>query len=223
MGQGIGREGLTPRRYKFIAFIYRIIIVLYMSFMKYNKRERAKKRFSIREIRSMHKDEYVDEVIFSDEVSQETMIQYCRSIPSKFVNWSLDVDFLKNNIQIEENLEVRLVNSKIGYGVFAKKAIPNGCFIGEYTGVLRTMLLSDYAFGFHHGGSIGVDALEKGNFTRYINHNTKGNLIVYVCAKKKSCHIVFFTNRFIRKGEQLTYNYGPDYWSKDERREHKNE
>jgi SET domain-containing protein len=121
----------------------------------------------------------------------------------------------------EEVLEIRWINRDIGYGVFAKKDLPEYTFIGEYTGLVRRRKLfgdhkNNYCFRYQIGPYLSrfvIDAKFKGNSTRMINHcddpNAKPHSLI---TSDGIAHIIICTNRFIAKGEELTYDYGPEFW-----------
>lgn len=117
---------------------------------------------------------------------------------------------------------IKKVNPLVGYGVFAASTILELAFIGEYTGVVRRRRfwddsLNDYVFGYvigPHDTPWVVDAREKGNFTRFINHSYDPNVTSKWIIVDGVGHIILFANRLIRAGEQLTYDYGPKYWQK---------
>lgn len=120
----------------------------------------------------------------------------------------------------EPAFEIKKVSSLVGQGVFARKKIPELSFCGEYTGVVRkrsrrTDRDNDYIFGYIIGPRDTkwvIDAREKGNYTRFINHSDSPNLTSRWMISGGVCHIILFTNRLIHPGEQLTYDYGPLYW-----------
>jgi hypothetical protein len=115
---------------------------------------------------------------------------------------------------------VKMVGPDIGQGLFAKESIPEGAYIGEYIGIVRTnhslSPISDYCFRYPVPDSIGrdfvVDAI-CGNLTRFINHSFKPNLIPKYAYVNGFYHLVFFAGEPIVKGTQLTYNYGRHYWA----------
>lgn len=117
---------------------------------------------------------------------------------------------------------IKKVNPLVGYGVFAEKIIPELAFVGEYTGVVRKRRFwgdssNDYVFGYVIGPQSTpwvVDARERGNFTRFINHSYDPNVTSKWIIVDGVAHIILFANRLIHPGEQLTYDYGPKYWQK---------
>lgn len=71
--------------------------------------------------------------------------------------------------------------------------------------------------------SINLDALKKGNFTRYINHSGAPNIVAHqvhipsndLGVPPSPLHIVYFAKKIIRPGEQLLVSYeegDKSYW-----------
>jgi len=135
------------------------------------------------------------------------------------------------NDTIRKDLQVKYVNDHIGYGVFATKNIPADSFIGVYSGEVCLANLSnqDYSFPFYGIAKIEedetsyemipthcVDASKFGNITRFINHSDCNNCgTLSVLDANKIPQVVFYAKAPIKKGEQLTINYGSDYqWKK---------
>jgi SET domain-containing protein len=52
-----------------------------------------------------------------------------------------------------------------------------------------------------------IDATTKGNQARFINHSCDPNCASKVMVIQGQKHIVIFAQRFIHKGEELTYDY----------------
>ncbi|MBF5059540.1 SET domain-containing protein-lysine N-methyltransferase [Candidatus Neptunochlamydia vexilliferae] len=115
---------------------------------------------------------------------------------------------------------IRWINRYLGYGVFAACDIPALTYMGEYTGHVqkrrkRKNRFNDYVFSYDICGKATrycIDAKEQGNFTRFFNHSDKPNLTSRWVIKEGISHIIFFSNKLIPKGTQLTYCYGPWYW-----------
>ncbi|PCI75372.1 hypothetical protein COB21_05760 [Candidatus Aerophobetes bacterium] len=129
----------------------------------------------------------------------------------------------QNSMLVKPNFShfyIRYISRYIGYGIFAAKKIPALTFIGEYTGVItpkfgRKKELNDYIFDYsaaRKNSRFIIDASKKGNFTRFINHSTRPNLLARWIMIKGICHIIFFTKDPVDKDEQLTYNYGEIFW-----------
>ena len=116
---------------------------------------------------------------------------------------------------------LKKVNPLIGYGVFAKENIPELSYIGEYAGELRARQRIDRRNNYIFGYLVGtfrtpwvIDAKNRGNFTRFINHSFHPNICSRGIIINGLYHIIFFANKPIKKGQQLTYDYGPTYWNR---------
>lgn len=113
---------------------------------------------------------------------------------------------------------IRWLDQRIGYGLFAEKNFREGDFIGEYCGVLKKhndkneyCLLYPRAFPFFE--TLMIDAKEKGNEMRFINHSFVPNLVIQPVLDNNLIHMIFIAGKKIGRGEQLTYDYGDDFWS----------
>jgi SET domain-containing protein len=117
-------------------------------------------------------------------------------------------------------------NSPIhGSGVFATEAIPKGEAIVEYKGKLISHAEADrkhykdletgHTFLFSLNEKWIVNANEKGNAARWINHSCAPNAIAFVHAHKsgklKKDKIIIEALRNIEPGEEITYNYGFEF------------
>lgn len=116
---------------------------------------------------------------------------------------------------------IQWINPVLEYGLFAAADLPRNSFIGEYTGVVRRIDPQNpdlNAYCFHYPTRFWsfkyfvIDALHEGNHLRFINHSDQPNLQPLWLANRGVLHLIFVTNRFITKGTELTFNYGPDYW-----------
>ncbi len=131
--------------------------------------------------------------------------------------------------EIEQGREVdaliQWIDSKMGYGVFATKDLPPFTYVGEYTGEVRKRKWADNQNYYCYDYAIGekspflIDAEKSGNLTRFINHSRTPNLEPISVLSGALMHVILLTTRWIKKDEQLTYDYGPEYWKKrkDER------
>lgn len=126
--------------------------------------------------------------------------------------------FLKGSIA---NLSIRWIDNMLGYGVFAESAIDEGAFAGEYTGLVRQISRwrGDHnAYCFHYPGKccslklFVVDALHEGNILRFVNHSDIPNLKPLCMVDRGMTHIAFMATRPIAIDEQLTIDYGENYW-----------
>lgn len=117
-------------------------------------------------------------------------------------------------------------NSPIhGSGVFAKASIGQGEPIVQYKGKLISHAEADrkyhgdidsgHTFLFSLNEKWIVNANEKGNIARWINHSCAPNAIAYVhehkSGKPKKDKVIIEALREITKGEEITYDYGFEF------------
>jgi uncharacterized protein len=101
--------------------------------------------------------------------------------------------------------------SRTGLGLFALKFIKRGDFIANYTGRLIT---NDYAdtlwtkYLFEINNRWTLDGSSKRNKARYINHSCRPNAESDVKGHK----VIITALRNIKPGDEITYNYGRDYF-----------
>lgn len=106
----------------------------------------------------------------------------------------------------------------LGFGIFAKRAIPRYTLVCEYVGRLTPSdarcFTADTSNVFQMVGTARVDSLEYGNSSRFVNHHcTEYNLDVVDIMYGRRKVLCFRTNRAIAKGEQLYITYGNWYWT----------
>ena len=120
-----------------------------------------------------------------------------------------------------QRLAVRHISPKVGYGVFAKEAIPPYSTLGHYVGVFRPDKEidenSDSTFCFGDFPLFSIDAKKSGNWARFMNHSEckdpKTNVVAWEYYTKESPYILFTAGpQGIKKGAQLLYSYGEKYW-----------
>lgn len=119
------------------------------------------------------------------------------------------------------DLSVRWINDELGYGVFAESDIPEGTFIGEYTGHVRRLYRrhpDHNAYCFRYPTKLWswhyfiIDAMKESNLLRFINHSDRPNLQPLCAVDRGLLHQIFISNQPIHKDAQLTFDYGQDYW-----------
>lgn len=141
--------------------------------------------------------------------------------PKYDINSSEDIERLKKDDHLVEYLhssrklplEIRNVYAIGGEkGVFALEDIhdtvkPLGQYMGEYTPSEGKLKNPDsvYVFGTEKGD---VDALEKRDWTAYVNHSPIPN----VRCERGPKRIQFYASRIIKAGEQLLIDYGQVYF-----------
>ena len=116
---------------------------------------------------------------------------------------------------------LKWISEKVGYGVFAKKPIKVGDFIGEYSGVFRLVTDNDnidYAWYYIAPATTGkqlvIDAKFEGNELRFINHASDPNTVkIDVLDERDVSHPCYIAIKDIKKDEQITVSYGDSYWT----------
>lgn len=119
------------------------------------------------------------------------------------------------------DVEIRYINDRLGYGVFAARDFNQCEFIAQYSGLVRKSRRSDrtnaYCFEYTLANGIKtpytVDAQDQGGIGRLINHSESPNLQSSLATIDFINYIILITTRPVRKGQQFCYDYGPDYWS----------
>lgn len=118
-------------------------------------------------------------------------------------------------------ISIRFINENVGYGAFLEENLKKGEFAGEYTGLVRENIriyfvalnkyLMEYPVDDSLGRSFVIDATN-GNDCRFYNHSTRPNLQIQYAYLDGFYHAILLALCSIKKGEQLTYDYGPNYW-----------
>jgi uncharacterized protein len=98
-----------------------------------------------------------------------------------------------------------------GLGLFALQPIPAGKRIIEYIGPLISnreveRKRGKYFFGVDNRWSI--DGSPRSNTARYINHSCCPNAEALISGRR----VWIWSKRNIKAGEEITYNYGRDYF-----------
>jgi uncharacterized protein len=109
------------------------------------------------------------------------------------------------------NYGLRVRRGVSGKGLFAKEAIPKGVCIIEYIGTPIKKEDQETATGrylFETGRDKMINGNIKENTARYINHSCRPNCE----ADGPSGHVYILTLRKIKAGEELTYDYGEEYF-----------
>lgn len=103
-----------------------------------------------------------------------------------------------------------LKKTACGLGLFSCIAFKKGDFVIEYTGTLSRN--ADIAQGgrylFEVDKEWTVDGSGRENLSRYINHACQPNCQVVISGKS----ILIYAKRDIGIGEELSYDYGRDYF-----------
>ncbi len=113
----------------------------------------------------------------------------------------------------DSHTPVFVKRSSAGLGLFANKDFKRGDFIIEYTGEHITHEESDRRGGrylFILNKKIVVDGKKHHNKGRYINHSCKPNAEAETDDEEEKIRIL--AKRAIKKGEEIAYDYGKEYW-----------
>jgi len=108
-----------------------------------------------------------------------------------------------------------------GQGLFTKVRLEPEDTIGYYTGEVISSEefhhpdrpFSAYVLWVCHSHII-VGEGPKANYTRFINHSDEPNAFLTVSSRWKSAR--FEALRVIEPGEEIFFDYGDDYWEKEE-------
>ena len=104
--------------------------------------------------------------------------------------------------------------SSAGLGLFANTTFKRNDFIIEYTGEHITHDEADVRGGkylFILSKKIVVDGKGRNNIARYINHSCRPNAEAET--DEDAGKIRISAKKTILPGEEITYDYGKDYWS----------
>jgi SET domain-containing protein len=107
--------------------------------------------------------------------------------------------------------DLKVGRSRTGLGLFAQEPIKHGVRIVEYTG--RTLkpgeeYTSRSKYLFEVTRAKTIDGGVRSNAARYINHSCAPNCR----AENTGRRIYIVSRRWIEPGEELTYNYGKEYF-----------
>jgi len=109
--------------------------------------------------------------------------------------------------------QLRVRRAVTGRGLFADEKIPKGACIVEYVGrpaTLEEMVKDDGKYLFWSGKLSMINGNVPENKARYINHSCAPNCD----ADGPEGRIFIFARRAIPAGEELTYDYGEEYFEK---------
>lgn len=107
----------------------------------------------------------------------------------------------------------RIGRARTGMGLFATEVIPKGVRIFEYTGRIITNAEAEAIPGkprylYDLSKTHTLDGSPRSNIGRYANHSCKPNGTIYVYGGR----IFVKSLRVIQPGEEITYDYGKEYF-----------
>lgn len=102
--------------------------------------------------------------------------------------------------------------SRTGLGLYAQQVIPKGACIIEYVGkpATKAQLDGDTGRYLFDTGAGTIDGYIKKNTARFINHSCKPNCE----ADGPKGKVFIMALRAIKPGEELTYDYGEEYYDR---------
>ena len=116
------------------------------------------------------------------------------------------------NQVVDARFEIRDAAEGVGKGLFALKPIQKGDFILEYTGKTIPTKVADEMdearYLFEVDKKWTIDGEDESNTARYINHACDPNTE----AEVHDGHILITAVRDIEAGEELTIDYGEEYY-----------
>ena len=117
------------------------------------------------------------------------------------------------------SVEVRDTGTSKGFGAFCTKPLAKHAFLGFYEGEIRTNLSdchADYIMSLD-GGLTYCDGYQRAQDRKsfspvHLNH-CDGTLDECNCLRLlENGRVAFFTSRDIEVGEELSFDYGSNYW-----------
>ena len=117
----------------------------------------------------------------------------------------------KPNGKPAEDAVYRVGRSRTGLGLFATEDIPRGEIIIEYVGERisnKEAETRNSKYLFETSDRWTIDGSPRWNVARYINHGCKPNAETEIVRGR----IYVRSRRRIRAGEEITYNYGKNYF-----------
>jgi uncharacterized protein len=173
---------------------------------------------------------YLPILVFENEKNSKTIKNLCHKgiknniidREQKWLGFYLEDMLLKGSLPF---IAIKWVDHVKEYGVFAKRKIAKGTYVGEYTGIVtkrkkKMIKKNSYCFEYYIGHEVQtpftINAKFCGNFTRFVNHSYTPNLVAVPVFFANTMHIVLKAIEDIEVDEELTYDYGLNYWRKRE-------
>ena len=155
--------------------------------------------------------EHLDDLRFDRGIERRLMASYLRE-GARFGN---------KRFPPRVPVSIRLIDTAIGFGVFAERDVAEGEHLGEYAGIVRVseeIVERTYCYEYP-SLSIGedeirlaLDAHDAGNEMRFINHAKLETVSHNFEFYGGHWHTVFTVNAPIAAGEQILIDYGESYW-----------
>lgn len=176
----------------------------------------------VRRFQEITHTHYLDHLAFDCKETYEKVKELCKEalekeVADKRTEWN-GFRYRKEVLSgFVNDVYIRWVDNRFGFGLFANKKIEKGEFIGEYVGLVRpiTSLFPDvnsYCFRYPlkkiSYRVYTIDAQDMFNETSFINHSNHPNCDALVAMNNSLLHVCIVANANVEKGEQLTYDYG---------------
>lgn len=104
-----------------------------------------------------------------------------------------------------------MARSRVGLGLFAVAPIARNSYVIDFRGKILSTEAADKVRSrnlFEIDAKWTINGSSRANTARYINHSCKPNCVARQIAKT----IRIFARRNIEPGEELTYDYGKEYF-----------
>jgi len=125
---------------------------------------------------------------------------------------------IERGLKEDERFFVKKINDKKGYGLFANVDIVPNEVLGVYTGVIHATdaekgkkyewyysTIPDYKL--EKMVELRVNAKHEGSHLRFVNHSLYYNSRIEYVPYNNQWYIIFISNRYINRGEEITVNY----------------
>jgi SET domain-containing protein len=112
----------------------------------------------------------------------------------------------------EQKQKTKVKRSSAGLGLFSGEDIKKGSLVIEYTGNILSSKEADARGGkylFEVNSKKVIDGSGRENKARYINHSCRSNCEIEI----KKGRVFVFARKNIKKGEELSYDYGKEYFN----------
>ncbi len=114
------------------------------------------------------------------------------------------------DIKMKNATDTKVRRSSAGLGLYAAKDFARGDTVIEYIGHrLRGAHDRDNRYLFRVSKTIDIDGSPRWNTARYVNHACRPNCE----AINRRNRIFLVAKKSIKAGEELTYDYGKEYFS----------
>jgi SET domain-containing protein len=120
---------------------------------------------------------------------------------------------------------VRDTGTGRGHGLFATAPLAEGAFLGDYTGDVLTQDKylarypaedARYVLAANTNYNIDAAVAHRSSLLRYLNHSSAEPNCYYDVRRvrgRREKRVSFFTSRAVEAGEELRFDYGPQYWA----------